>query len=326
MKNDVISIVVPVYNVEKYLERCINSIINQTYENIEIILVNDGSTDNSLEICNKYIKKDSRIKLINKQNGGLSDARNVGIDNAIGKYITFVDSDDYIDVDYVEFLYKLIKKYNTRLSLCSYKAIYENGTVLTQENNNEYTLNAHDTLEKMLYHDDFNVSTWAKMYDITLFENVRFPKGKIFEDALTTYKLVDQCDLISIGLTSKYNYMIRGNSILTGNFNNKKLTLPSAYEEMGDYILNKYPDLKDAVIRSRVYANISTLRQIINLKPRLKKEETKLKKYIIQNKKEVLKNKKTPNRDKIAIIIISINLLFFKYSWNVYCKFTGRYV
>ena len=101
-----ISIIVPIYNVEKYLERCINSLINQTYKNIEIILVNDGSTDNSLIICEKYKNIDSRIILVNKENGGLSDARNVGIDNSSGNYITFIDSDDYIDDDYVYTLYK----------------------------------------------------------------------------------------------------------------------------------------------------------------------------------------------------------------------------
>ena len=112
MNNDLISIIVPVYNVEKYIVRCLESILSQTYKNIEVIIVNDGSVDKSGEICERYAKKDNRIKLINKSNGGLSDARNKGIDQANGIYITFVDSDDYISQNYVEILYKLIKENN----------------------------------------------------------------------------------------------------------------------------------------------------------------------------------------------------------------------
>lgn len=324
MKNDLISVIIPIFNVEQYLKRCIDSVINQTYKNIEIILVDDESPDNCPKICDEYQKNDSRIKVIHKTNGGLSDARNAGLEIATGEYVTFIDSDDYIDCDYIEFLYNLINKYDVKMSICSYKAIYDNGTVLTQENNKEYKISAHDTLEKMLYHEDFNVATWAKLYKKELFNNVRFPKGKIFEDALTTYKLVDQCDNVAIGLTSKYNYMIRSNSILTGKFNIKKLTLVDAYEEMGNYIIKKYPDLESAIIRSRVYANISTLRQIINIKPRMKVEEKKLIKFIRENKKIVLSNERVQKRDKIAIMLISINRTLFKYCWNIYCKKTGR--
>ena len=117
-KQDLISVIVPVYNVENYLKRCLDSIINQTYQNIEIILIDDGSTDNSGNLCEDYKKIDNRIKVVHKTNGGLSDARNTGIKKAKGKYITFVDSDDYVEYDYVEYLYNLIKKYDTNISFC----------------------------------------------------------------------------------------------------------------------------------------------------------------------------------------------------------------
>lgn len=324
MKQDLISVIIPIYKVEQYLNRCVDSVINQTYSNLEIILVDDGSPDKCPQICDEYNKKDSRIKVIHKQNGGLSDARNVGIKLSSGKYITFIDSDDYVDSDYVEYLYYLINKYKTKMSMCLYKAIYDSGSVITMENGNEYCLSSHDTLERILYHEGINVASVAKLYDKSLFEKVEFPKGKIFEDTFTTYKLVDQCDLIAIGMISKYNYMIRGNSILTGKFSLKKLTLIDAYEEMGNYILERYPDLYNAVIRSRVYANISTLRQMIYSKPRLKEKEKEIRKYILQNKKTVLHNKRVDKRDKIAIYLISMGNIFFKYSWLLYCKLTGR--
>jgi len=118
--NELISIIVPIYNVEIYLEKCLNSIINQTYKNIEILLINDGSSDNSLRICKKYQKKDKRIVLINKKNGGLSSARNAGIDKASGNYLLFIDSDDYIEIDMIEKLYNNIKSNNADISICNF--------------------------------------------------------------------------------------------------------------------------------------------------------------------------------------------------------------
>lgn len=122
-----ITIIVPIYKVENYLDKCVYSIIQQTYTNLEIILVDDGSPDNCGNICENYRKKDSRIKVIHKENGGLSDARNVGINSATGKYIAFIDSDDYIAINYIEELYKAIKKYNVQIALCSYILISESG-------------------------------------------------------------------------------------------------------------------------------------------------------------------------------------------------------
>ena len=138
MDNELISIVIPIYNVEKYIEKCLDSVIKQTYKNIEIILVDDGSPDNCGKICDSYANNDKRIQVIHKENGGLSDARNVGIERANGKYITFVDSDDYIELDYIEYLYTLIKKYNTKISFCKVNVVFnENNTDNKLENNNK---------------------------------------------------------------------------------------------------------------------------------------------------------------------------------------------
>ena len=124
---DLISVVVPIYNVEKYLKTCIETIIKQTYKNIEIILVNDGSTDNSLQICNEFKEKEKRIKVINKKNGGLSDARNIGLKKAKGKYICFIDSDDFINEKYIEELHSLIIKNNAQIAICSFENVNEFG-------------------------------------------------------------------------------------------------------------------------------------------------------------------------------------------------------
>ena len=123
MEEDLITIVIPIYKVEKYLDKCIKSVINQTYKNLEIILVDDGSPDNCPKKCDEYEKKDTRIKVIHKENGGLSDARNAGIDIAKGKYITFIDSDDYVSEDYVEYMYNLLKQNNTKMSTCETQVV-----------------------------------------------------------------------------------------------------------------------------------------------------------------------------------------------------------
>lgn len=319
-----VTIIVPVYNVQDYLNRCIDSLTNQTYKNIEIFLVDDGSTDNSGAICDNYKKNDKRIKVIHKKNGGQSDARNCALDKMTGDYVAFVDSDDYVDNDYIEYMMSLITNDDSDVAICSYKAIYENGSIISQANGNKYILNAHDTIEKTLYHEDFNVSAWAKLYRADYFNNVRFPVGKIFEEVETLYKVFLKCDKISVGLESKYNYMIRANSTLTCAFSEKKLYLTEAYDNMGEAVLAVYPDLYSGVIRARVYSRISTLRQMIYSKPRLKTKEKEYRKFVLDNKKEIFKNKRVAKRDKIACFLLSLGIEVFKIGWFVYCKFTGR--
>ena len=324
MKKPLISIIIPIYQVEKYLHRCVDSVIDQTYSNLEIILVDDGSLDNCPKICDEYAKKDKRIKVIHKKNGGLSDARNKGLSIMKGEYVSFIDSDDYVEKDYIEYLYYLVKKYKTNFSCCASRAIYDSGTVITQETNEEFNLTQKEAFERILYQNNFTVASWGKLYKKELFNDIKFPKGKLHEDALTTYKLIDKCDNISLGLVCKYNYMIRGDSILTKKFSVEKLTLLDAYEEMGNCILEKYSDLENAVVRSKVYAHFSTLRQMVYAEKRLKDKEKEIRKYILKRKWIVLKDKLAPKRDKIAILTLLFGVGAFKFSWTIYCKLTGR--
>ena len=321
---NLITIVVPVYNVEKYLKKCIESIINQTYKNLEIILVDDGSPDNCGKICDDYKKQDSRIKVIHKKNGGLSDARNAGIDIANGEYITFIDSDDYIDDDYVELLYNAIVKDKTDMVISSHKVIYDNGTILEKETGERSILNSKEVLKRILYDEGIDLSAWAKLYKIELFRKVRYPKGRLFEDAATTYKLVDKCKNISIVSKSTYNYMIRENSITNLNFSEKKLDLIKSTEEMCDYVQNKYPDLEIACNRRLMYAYLSTLTQLARSKKRFPKEEKILMDYIKENRKKILKDKRVPRRDKFGIISTILGFEFYSFSWKVYKRITGR--
>ena len=321
MDNELVSIVIPIYNVEKYIEKCLDSVIKQTYKNIEIILVDDGSPDNCGKICDSYANNDKRIQVIHKENGGLSDARNVGIERANGKYITFVDSDDYIELDYIEYLYTLIKKYNTKISLCKVNVVYnEKDTNLQRDKNNEidYKWTKVQTLEDILYAKNFDVSAYAKMYLTEDFKNIRYPKGKLFEDNDTTYKLIDKNDYVAVGFEKKYNYIIRNNSITRANFKKEQLYLIEASDNMCSY-LSKYEQLKKATYRKKFWARISTFNRMINSNERNYAAEKKLRKEILKYKK-VLLDSKSSFRDKISIILLSFGTDNYKRIWNFYKK------
>ena len=259
-----ISVIVPVYGVEKYVAKCLDTIINQTYRNLEIILVDDGTKDRSGIICEEYAKRDGRIKVFHKENGGLSDARNYGIEHSTGEYLTFIDSDDYLDLDYVEFLYNLIKK-GYRMSLCSLHVVYtSNGHIENKGNGKEVILSGKQCIEMMCYHEEVDTAAYAKLMHRDLFDKVRYPKGKIFEDIGTSYLLFDQCDEIICSFVPKYYYVIRNNSIVTSEFNLSKLDLIEMTNQMADYVNVKYPDLENATLRRRGYA---TLHQHLSLCP-----------------------------------------------------------
>lgn len=326
-KEDLISIVIPVYKVEKYLEKCVESVINQTYKNLEILLVNDGSPDSCPKICDEYAQKDNRIKVIHKENGGLSDARNAGIDVATGKYITFIDSDDYISNDYVEYMYNLAKKHNAQIATCEFEIVYLEDEL---KNNSEYiedieVLTPRDFFYNMLFAKRSDVTACAKLYEIELFKEIRYPKGVVYEDTATTYKLIEKCNKIATGNKKCYFYFTRPNSISKiSGFNSNELDYIKNTNEMLDYLRNKYPDLEQAIDRFDLYANFRILRLLLFTKPRNKKMEKEIFRKIKNKRMKVLKYKDTPKRDKMAIVLSFFGLSIFKFSWLIYSKMTNR--
>ena len=186
MKNDLISIIIPVYKVEKYLEKCIESVLKQTYTNLQIILVDDGSPDNCGKICDEYDKKDSRIEVIHKANGGLSDARNVGISKAKGRYIGFVDSDDYIKEDMYEILLNLIKKYDADVSICNLYDVIDGNECIRNKENGIREYSRLDILKEVLLDKNIQSYAWNKLYEKELFDEIKYPIGKKYEDIGTT--------------------------------------------------------------------------------------------------------------------------------------------
>ena len=226
MNNSLISIIVPVYNVEKYLEKCVESIINQTYKNLQIILVDDGSKDNSGKICDEFKLKDDRIEVIHKTNGGLSDARNAGLKIAKGDYIGFVDSDDYVEKDMFETFLSLIEKYNADISIVSYYE-FENGKFVEKDYTNELIkMNSLEGLKQILIDKKIPNYSCNKLFKRNLFNDIKFPVGKKFEDIATTYRFFEKANLIIFKDVAKYYYIRRENSI----------TKRKTYDNYKDYI------------------------------------------------------------------------------------------
>lgn len=238
MEKELISIIVPVYNVEKYLNRCVESILAQTYDNLEIILVDDGSPDNCGNICDEYAKKDSRIIVLHKTNGGLSDARNRGINIAKGKYIGFVDSDDYIEKDMFEILYNLCKENNADISMISYKEI-ENGIIINE--NSKYTnkifeYNNIEAIKELLKDEKIKNYAWNKLYKKELFDEIEYPINMAYEDVGTTYKLFEKAKKIMWDDIPKYNYIRRSTSIVSKNtYKNLKDFIDLSYKRYNHF-------------------------------------------------------------------------------------------
>lgn len=220
-----ISIIVPVYNVETYLAKCVDSILAQTYTNLEIFLVNDGSSDCCGKLCDEYAKEDKRIKVIHKKNGGLSDARNVAIEVTTGEFITFIDSDDYVTDDYIMTLYSLIEKYECKVSIALYNTFVEGSKpkVVNRVYREDCQTNIK-AIEEMFYQEKYDTASWAKLYHSSLFATgIRYPKGIVYEDLATTYLLIFQSDKVAFCNRRIYNYLLRRDSIEGSSFSSKKM-------------------------------------------------------------------------------------------------------
>lgn len=255
--NTIISIVIPVYNVAKWLTSCIESIINQTYSKMEILLVDDGSTDGSERICDEYGQKDNRIKVIHKKNGGLSAARNTGIDAATGKYITFIDSDDFVDSAYIEYLYNLITTNDSDLSVCQLYFVDEDDKLLSHSGCrvNKIIRCNYNCMKDYLSENAIGTVAWRKLYKKSLFEDgIRFPVGKYNEDVWTTYKLIAKCNSIAIGDKELYAYRQREGSIMNSKFTPKHMDAVYGAIEKNAFVENNYPDLSSYTARDIVYA------------------------------------------------------------------------
>lgn len=317
-----VSVIIPVFNVEKYLNKCITSVIEQTYKDLEIILVNDGSTDKSGEICDKFLDLDERIKVIHKANGGLSDARNRGILEATGQWITFVDSDDFVSIDYVEYLFNLIEKFDADISIATYTYVTEKKQI-SRSTGEVSLLDTETTLKRMLLDDGFDMGAWAKMYRADFFKKVKFPVGKLFEDSYTTYRIVAQASRIAFGSKAIYFYINRSDSIVNQTFNPQKFDLIEMNQETKSFIESDYPSLISEANRRLIWAYFSTLNQVLNSnnKDVIDEHSPQLVEYIISQNKFIKTDSSVPKRDKIAFYLLKyLGIRGYRFFWKLYLK------
>lgn len=259
--NDLISVIVPVYKVEQYLNDCINSLVNQSYKNLEIILVDDGSPDNCPIMCDNWAKKDRRIKVIHKKNGGLSSARNAGLDVANGAYLAFVDSDDFIAPTMYEDLYNMIVKYNADVAVSKIQKYYPDGQISNFKSNWNYQIKKDTEFDNIEYlhlclSTKLDSTVWNKLYSKHLFSNVRFKEGRLTEDFLLTYYLINNIKKVIYQNKVHYNYRVRSNGICGtyAHINDTYLNIKEIYADL----LNKHD------YESIKYLNIFKLRFLIS--------------------------------------------------------------
>lgn len=241
-----ISVIVPVYKVEPYLDRCVRSIVEQTYTDLEIILVDDGSPDNCPAICDAWAERDSRVKVIHKQNGGLSDARNAGMDIATGEYIGFVDSDDWIAPEMYQILYNMLQRDQSDIAACGIKMFWEDDTpprMLTPAG--QKVLDRESAMSAIVEERELKQPVWYKLYRHEIISSIRFPVGKYHEDVFWSYQAVGAAQRVSVTDIPCYFYMQRSGSIMGEGFSLRRLDALEACAQRQQYIEQRFPQLSE---------------------------------------------------------------------------------
>ncbi len=312
---ELITVIIPVYKVENYINKCIDSVLDQSYERLEIILVDDGSPDNCGRICDEYAKKDDRIRVIHKENGGLSSARNAALDVMKGQWVMCVDSDDYVHRDIVKRLYEAAIRNNADISVCShYQEKGDSLSVTERLSDNEQVYGNLEALRKLVEDDEIKNYAWGKLYRAELFDGVRYPDGRNYEDIATTYYLFDRAKKVVKIPYYLYYYLIRDDSI---SFNKSKQMWHKGchasclgQEERCSYFKDKGYDELYTLAQSKLlpylYSDITS-----GYSDDAPEDVEHSKKYITENKKEFLVNPLISGKDKQLI--------------NVYLKNESQY-
>lgn len=282
--NDLISIVVPVYNVAYLLERCIKSILNQTYRNLEIILVDDGSTDESGKLCDHYSKNDGRINVIHKTNGGLSSARNAGTKISNGKYLLFVDSDDWIKPNMVEILYNQIIRTQADICVCGISPTDGNTVQHLEWFNKDLVLSKQKALDKLIKCELFTSHAWNKLYRTDIIIKFPFPEGKLYEDIYVMHNIFSECNSIAVVKDYLYFYYQRPNSITTVHNLKNRIAYVDAFKA-------RYYDIKsNSKYEEILRGQIAVVEALVIIQSKISKGERKtFKNELMQIKKDLRK-------------------------------------
>ncbi len=314
-----ISIIVPVYNCEKYISNCINSILEQSFKDFELILVDDGSSDRSFEICESFAKKDNRVRAIHQPNSGVSRARNRGLDEAQGEYIGFVDGDDCIDKEMYEQLYKNLADNNADISICGIVNYFikKDGTtekIRQSQIDGFWIFSGEQALKEALQSRLYSVNPVNKLFKRKLFDNLRYPEGKISEDAFLIPIVVFKACKVVYDSKPMYYYLRRENSITTSNFSDNDWDVVEAYENHLNMVSEKVPNLKKVAKFRYLWAYTYVIDKIMlseNSENYLK-DFNKAFDFIKKNILQIIFNPYFSLKRKIAVTVLLINKKIYK--------------
>lgn len=314
-----ISVIIPIFNGEEYIENCVQYLQNQTLSEFEIILVNDGSKDNTANICNKLSEEDSRIKVIHQENSGVSVARNKGIQNANGEYVCFIDCDDYLDKNYLELLYNACVNNNVKMSACCIESIKENKELISRKSLKEGIYNYEQALEELFKFKDLNSGPCSKLFHKSLFdEELIFPNIRTYEDLLFVYKAIYKSKGIYFVENCKYYYIHRNGVGAMDKFIKNPTTdvIIAAYEVL-EFIKRNIPNIWDSSFYGMISQVIMYINDINKIDCKWENESSKIyigetRNLLAKYRKEIRENKSIFFKEKIMFIIFSYSSRLYK--------------
>lgn len=319
--NPLISVIVPVYNVEDYIGDCINSLQNQSYKNIEILLVDDGSSDKSLEICYEFAKEDERIRVFSKPNGGQGSARNLGLDKIRGEYVSFIDSDDLIGSDFIEKIYAILSQNSVKMAMSAYASFREKDEISNAKSQKTSIkiLNDKEIFSEIFSGNEyFGTAVWRNLYHKSIFENLRFPEGQIYEDVAIAFEIFDSAKRVAISDEVLYFYRIRQGST-TNSFNEKHLQAVPSVEKFTNLVAKKYPDLKDEATFTLCDSMASV--GLMILKSKASEFDTQIahfRAFLLANYKLILEKKSKSKIKKFMMIMLALSPNLLKLAIRIY--------
>ena len=314
-----VSIIVPAYNVENYIQKCIDSLLRQTYSNIEIIIVDDGSTDRTKDIIDELYCDCDKIAIYHKENGGLADARNYGIDRMCGDYVTFVDSDDFVDAEYIYYLMDCIYRENADIAMIPVQYFF-NYNAIDYEYDCEYEIvSAKEAVRRMLLRNSIAHTACGKIYKAYIWKNLQFPYGKLYEDYYTTFDAFSKSEKVIIGKAEMYFYYQRDTSIMHLQCDEKTVSIVNATMEVTPRIIHYWPELKDEAIDLQVALCLKCLQRIYECDLNgFKKTQMVIKQIVRKNARRIICSTKIGYKDKVKTMLSFFPRKIFLKIYNIF--------
>lgn len=315
----VVSVIVSCFNIEEYVGACLESIAAQTYKRLDVILVDDGSTDGTGAVLHRFADGREGWQVLAKPNGGLSSARNAGIELAKGEWLVFVDGDDMLEPQAVERLLGVAVALGVAL-VCGNHFVRSRGrdVAVRPPRDAARLLSQRDALESVLYHREIDVSAWGKIYARKLFESVHYPEGRIYEDTYVFDDVLVQVDRVAYLATPLYHYVMRSGSIVNVAWTGKQRQFLDSVDKFAAHAEDLYPDLARGALRRRVHARLSVLRYMERVEGDDRQLRDDVVAYVREAGRVVLADPEAPNRDKVGIVLASISPRLFFWFWRLY--------